>query len=257
MQNSEKKSKILEAAPAFLKDILPYISPRVFDLMDIPIVALNMGKLSYQYVFSKGVKSLSKRLEPLLPKTICFDENAKEVITKEEQGEAILELYFSQILSKEQVFLDLRPSRFQVERGKIKWVPNGLYCHFKNDFQQGLIDLYTGFYHDDDVLYERGLQAIGLIQETDSKDQRDQIKSIFKEHFGDHDQTSVKFEMKHFVDSFHQIFDHIFTEKKKLSDDFVYLGIYLVTLYLHLEKINRPLDVRASFERAFQKFNAM
>ena len=60
-------------------------------------------------------------------------------------------------------------------------------------------------------------------------------------------------EMKHFTDSFHQVFDKIFHQEKKLSEDFVYLGMYLVTLYLHLESLDVPLNVREAFQKAQSK----
>ena len=81
------------------------------------------------------------------------------------------------------------------------------------------------------------LNNIGLIADTDSEESKQEMINIFNDHFGDENQESVKFEMKHFMDSFHKIFDKIFHQKKSLSEDFVYLGIYLVTLYLHLEKL--------------------
>ena len=212
-----------------------------------------MGKLSYQYLFSRGVKDLEILAAPFLPDTIAFNGIANDIITDQDRGEAILELYFSQILSGQKVFLDLRPARFNLVNKKMKWIPNGLYCQFDHVFHQGLINLYSGFYQQNDELYEKGLNELGLISNDDNADQRDEIKNIFSDHFGANDQTKVKFEMNHFVHSFHLIFDRIFHQQKKLSEDFVYLGIYLVTLYLHLGPLETQLDVRKSFFRAHDR----
>ena len=255
MENSTKnKSKIIDSAPGFLKEILPYISPRIFDLMDIPMVAMNMGKLSYQYLFSKGVSDIKDNLKENLPEGISFDELAGEPKSKKEIGEALLELYFYQVLSGKKIFIDLRPSCFEKMNGGVKWTPNGLHCQLDNSFQMGLSQLYQGFYEDDYALYERGLFAIGLLNDQDSEDTKKEMMSIFNNHFGEGDQESVKFEMKHFTDSFHQVFDKIFYQQKRLSEDFVYLGIYLVTLYLHLEKLDTPLNVRKAFTAAKERF---
>lgn len=253
MEDSSKKSKIIDSAPGFLKDILPYISPRVFDLIDIPTVALNMGKISYQYMFSKGIERGKSSLEKFLPSVVSFSSIDGDSLSNKEKGEAILELYFLQVLVGKTIFLDLRPGRFKEETGGLIWSPNGLHCDFKNDFQTGLVNLYSGFYQNDQDSYEKGLAQIGLISESDTQEERAEMMRIFNDHFGDGDQEAVKFEMKHFVDSFHQIFDRIFHQHKKLSEDFVYLGIYLVTLYLNLEKNGEALNVRAAFNRAYQK----
>ncbi len=253
MEDSSKKSKIIDSAPGFLKDILPYISPRVFDLIDIPTVVLNMGKISYQYMFSKGIERGKSGLEKFLPSVISFSAIDGDALSTKEKGEAILELYFLQVLVGKKIFLDLRPGRFREEAGGLIWSPNGLHCDLKNDFQTGLVNLYSGFYQNNQDSYEKGLAQIGLISEGDTQEERAEMMRIFNDHFGDGDQEAVKFEMKHFVDSFHQIFDRIFHQHKKLSEDFVYLGIYLVTLYLHLEKNGEALNVRAAFNRAYQK----
>jgi len=242
----------MESAPGFLKEILPYISPRVFDLMDIPTVALNMGKLSVQYMFSQGVEKAKGDLDGFLPEKIGFESTKEGSVDPKEKGEALLELYFTQVLLGKTIFLDLRPGRFK-EGDFLEWSPNGLHCRFNKNFHRGLSNMYIGFYQDKTELYEKGLGQIGLISSQDSEGDRNEMMKIFNEHFGDGNQESVSFEMEHFVSSFHQIFDRIFHQNKKLSEDFVYLGIYLVTLYLNLEKNGEALNVRAAFNRAYQK----
>lgn len=257
MENSTKnKSKIIDSAPGFLKEILPYISSRIFDLMDIPLVAMNMGKLSYQYLFSKGVSDLKSTLEGNLPQGISFGSYSGEPKSNQEIGEALLELYFYQVLSGEKVFLDLRPSCFEKIDGGLSWTPNGLHCQLDNKFQEGLSELYEGFYGNNNPLYEKGLLKIGLLNEGDSAEVKQEMMNIFNNHFGEGDQESVRFEMKHFTDSFHQVFDKIFHQNKKLSEDFVYLGMYLVTLYLHLEKLDTSLNVRKAFQKARSRLSA-
>ena len=256
MENSTKKSKIIDSAPGFLRDILPYISPRIFDLMDVPIVALNMGKLSYQFLFSKGVSSLKNDLYNYLPNEITFDFTHGKSSEKE-FGESLLELYFTQILVGKGVFLDLRPKCFSVNNGSAIWSPNGLHCELSSNFIKGLQKLYTGFYLKDADLYKSGLIEIGLISLNDSEETQSEMMKIFNEHFGDGSQEDVSFEMKHFTDSFHKVFDKIFHQNKQLNEDFVYLGIYLVTLYLHLEKLGGSYNVRRAFMTAQSKVDSI
>tara|TARA_B100000886_G_scaffold334999_1_gene291393 strand:- start:656 stop:1432 length:777 start_codon:yes stop_codon:yes gene_type:complete len=256
MEDSSKKSKIIKNAPAFLQEILPYISPRIFDLVDIPKVALNMGKLSYQYIFSTGITTIKDDLLSDLPRGLYFENpnGAQDSLTDLNVGEKILELFFTQILVGNSFFLDLRSSRFEQISDKLIWSPNGLHCKFSENFQHGLKNLYTGFFHDNDDLYKKGLEQIGLISSGDTEEMKQEIMDIFANHFGDSNQEKVVFRMSHFTDSFHSVFDRIFEHKKKLNEDFVYLGIYLVTLYLHLEEIDEPMDVRKIFNIAFKRF---
>ena len=249
----EDKSKIIGSAPAFLKEILPYISVRIFDLVDVPIVGMNMAKLSYQYIFSRGINSLMDDLAPLLPEGIYFENKPGISLSEKELGEALLEIYFLQVLCPGRIFLDLRPNCFERGNGFLKWQPNGLHCKMNENFKRALSDVYRGFYLNDRGLYLSGLQSIGLIADTDSDEVKEEMVAIFNEHFGASDQENVQFVMKQFVESFQKIFDKIFKQKKSLSEDFVYLGIYLVTLYLHLEKLDTSFNVRKSFFRALKK----
>lgn len=255
MEDSTKnKSKIINQAPKFLQEILPYISPRIFDLIDIPTVTLNMAKLSYQYLFSIGVEEIKKDFQPFLPSGITFKKDEKdEMISDKDIGEKILEIYFLQILRPGKIFLDLRSNLFNKKSGNIQWKPNGIYCVLEESFRHGLVNLYKGFYLNDEVLYFKGMFQIGLISETDPPEIKTKMKSIFDAHFGDGNQEQVIFKLEKFSESFHQIFDFIYQQQKKLSPDFVYLGIYLVALYEHLEKLPVALNVRKSFINALEK----
>ena len=77
------------------------------------------------------------------------------------------------------------------------------------------------------------------------------MKSLFKNHFGEGDQTAVQFEASKFTDSFQAVFKHVFQQKKRLPVEFAFLGIYLVTLYLNLGEIEDGLDVRSAFMLTF------
>lgn len=79
----------------------------------------------------------------------------------------------------------------------------------------------------------------------------DELKSLFYAHFGPGDQSIVKFKVSQFSESFYELFHFFVTNKVELEKDFIFLGIYLVTLYMHLEDLGESCDVRAVFLEVF------
>ena len=53
--------------------------------------------------------------------------------------------------------------------------------------------------------------------------------------------------MNKFQESFYELFKFFMDNEVELSKDFIFLGIYLVTLYLNLEELNVEFDVRDAF----------
>ncbi|OYW78781.1 MAG: hypothetical protein B7Z19_06555, partial [Polynucleobacter sp. 32-46-5] len=60
-----------------------------------------------------------------------------------------------------------------------------------------------------------------------------------------------------FKNSFINIFHFLLEKKVRMSADFMYLGLMLVTLYLHLEELNQPLNVRTIFIDVMKKNQAI
>jgi hypothetical protein len=52
------------------------------------------------------------------------------------------------------------------------------------------------------------------------------------------------------VSTFHQVFVLCRDAKQSLHPDFLPLGLYLATLYDHLERLGAAVDVLAAFEKA-------
>ena len=60
MEDSSKKSeRFIEKAPGFLKEILPYVSPTLFEIIDLPQASIKMAKLSY-HIYS--IWALTRKL---------------------------------------------------------------------------------------------------------------------------------------------------------------------------------------------------
>lgn len=154
-------------------------------------------------------------------------------------GEAVLRVYFHQLLTDAPTLLDLSGARFRAEEPVAWWAGPG-HVVWSASFQAAIRRLYAGFYLDDETEMNGGLEALGLASAA----------ALFRRHFGDGDQTAVMFSVEHFVSSFHEVFMHCKERGIRLHSDFLPLGIYLATLYEHLEGLKVPLDVRSAFQAA-------
>ena len=157
-------------------------------------------------------------------------------------GEAVLRLYFHQLMTDGPTLLDLSAGRFgrgTPQRG-VEWRVRAGYAVWDVRFQSAIRQVYRGFYTDDARAMNDGLEALGL----------GSAALLFRRHFGDGDQTAVEFSVDHFVSSFHSVFMHCKEHGIRLAPDFLPLGIYLATLYETLEQLGVPLDVRSAFHRA-------
>ncbi len=251
----ESKQNITDIAPGFLKDFLPFISPKLFEIINIPDLSIKMSKMGFNYLFNSGVDGHSKKLEDQLPVNIEFQtldsefsENSK--ITNKAYGESVLELFFSQIRAEGAIFLDLRSERFNLGDETIFFEANGMWFDFSRCFRAGLSEVYEGFYEQKEDVFEKGLIKIKLIDESDSEEIKNEMKKLFSAHFGEALNTPIKFSMKDFQDSFHQVFSFLFKQGKQLPSEFTFLGIFLVTLYLNLSSVDEKLDVKAAYSRA-------
>jgi hypothetical protein len=108
---------------------------------------------------------------------------------------------------------------------------------FSPEFLSAMAELYEGFYGNEPKLMRAGLKQLGM----------DWAFDVFMDHFGEGDQTSVHFNMSHFVQTFHDIFMKCKEEKKNLKGEFVQLGVILGLMYESLERLGVPVDVRAAF----------
>lgn len=154
-------------------------------------------------------------------------------------AQRIVEIYFAQIFLHQTVFLDLRLSRFSENGTEWIWSPAPLLGVFTSDFLNSMAALYDAFYGNKPAQMHEALRKLGM----------EWAFEVFMEHFGEGDQTSVKFTMSHFVHTFHEIFMKCKAEKKNLKGEFVQLGVILGLMYESLERLNVPVDVRAAFNR--------
>lgn len=163
------------------------------------------------------------------------------------RGELVLRLYFAQLGRTDQTALDLRQARFHPSDDtadpRLLWAPRPLSVTWDPEFLAGIRGLYHGFYRDDDEQFERSAAALGLSAATD----------LFRQQFGEGDQTQVRFDLDRFKESFHEIFVRCREHGASLHPNFVALGVYLGGLYEHLDALAVPLDARGAFEAVWPR----
>lgn len=164
---------------------------------------------------------------------------ASVAVGNRERANAVVALYFHQLLHGELTLLDLRQQAFVSEAQQLSWRPAAWIARWDADFGAALRQLYIGFYGGDDAGFRAGLGALNLLH----------AEPVFRQHFGD-GQGTVRFEVKHFVSTFHRVFLSCKAAGTRLHPDFLPLGLYLASLYDHLERLGVEVDVAAAFELA-------
>lgn len=239
--------------------LLDFVSPAFFKVVRPGELAAQVATLSKAALSKKGYEERVLAFKPIA-KTIF--ENELEIQsegdvpetnweklpapTRKEIGHLLLRIYFTQILHCPTSFIDLRPKYFGWEgRPKSKqlvWVPGNLRITWEEDVRRNLGELYRGFFKKDPRKFNAALDRLGLSV----------VKDIFLNHFGDGNNSAVRFTTKHFLESFHDVFVKLAEEKQPLKGQFVLLGVYLATLYESLERLDVPFNVRAQFLKADQ-----
>jgi hypothetical protein len=236
--------KLLRSAD--FRQLTSFVSPAFFDVMP-------MGK-----IWSRGRALLTSRGNKLYRDAV--DERTGELArlplaielaggafppARDELGSGVeanatrlVTLYFHQLFSDKPTLLDLRGSSCKMEGTSLRWDPAPWVCVWDGAFLRDLRLLYRGFYAGDDTMFTRSLAALHI----------DHSEDLFRKHFGA-EQTGQSFKMKDFVDTFHQVFVRCKERKVELHPDFLALGVYLATMYDHLDGLDVRIDVRGCFER--------
>ncbi|MBO6934986.1 MAG: hypothetical protein JJ863_08420 [Deltaproteobacteria bacterium] len=154
------------------------------------------------------------------------------------RGEALLRLYFHQVLTPGPALIDLRRQRFAKRGDGYVFDPSRITVNWAPDFRMAVRAMYEGFYRGNDRQFVAALESLGLGSAVQT----------FREQFGGGDQRAVRFEMKAFVGSFHEAFVACREAGDTLHPNFLGLGITLAFLYDHLESLGGgPFDVRSAY----------
>lgn len=238
--------------PSALKELLIHVPTLLFEVVAWKELTKDISTLSARLLTGSGAEDLRKKTAQHLPNTLSFSTHSQSPSLSQSLGETILELYFRQLHFKEGMFLDLRAKNFSQEDDRFTWNPNSMWASFSPSFIGALEKLYDGFYFGDDQLFHQGLIETGLINESWKRSDQDEMKKLFKAHFGSAIETPMEFKLALFQKSFQNVFSFLMEKKVKLSTDFLILGVMLVTLYLSLEEIGGSYHVADVYKRSKQ-----
>jgi len=159
----------------------------------------------------------------------------------QQRGAHLTALYFHQLWHGDVTLIDLRRRAFgpgaNPRRADLDWQPTSWMVRWERSFIESMRHVYAGFYAERWRDFRAGLASLNLHPAED----------VLRAHFGT---TRVKFEVKHFVSTFKKVFVRCRDARTSLHPDFLALGLYLATLYDHLEDLDVTVDVAASFELA-------
>lgn len=234
--------------PDVLKELSKHVPAVLFQSVEWSELALEIPKISSRIIQKEGHSNLfTKQIDLLTHFKISLTKDSlkpSKLSGNKIAGEKILSLYFAQLFAKDGIFLDLRSNHFEVTGLDLTWRPSGLWVCFEENFKYGLLRVYEGFYLNDDELYYTGLEKIGLIRNDFDHADKTTLGNLFKSQFGNALDGEMSFNLEHLKSSIIKMSDFMLEKKITISKDFLYLGIYLVTLYSTLEEINEKLLVK-------------
>jgi hypothetical protein len=249
--------KLAAFLPPHFKDLIQYVPTILFEVTEWTSLLIEAKHLSLRLINPTGKTEVIEQLSAHLPTSIKFSVNTfnyKELSLdqKEFLAKQILEFYFIQVLSPGAKFLDLSLEHFGLDQTTLSFDPSNLWSEFSVDFQEGIKNIYLGFYMNAPAQFQQGLREVKLIDPIWSKEDQDQMSELFYKHFGISGDEKIKFRTSAFQASFHEVFKFLLKKKIKISPDFLKLGIMLVTLYTALETLDLALSPKEAFVRALK-----
>lgn len=246
--------------PAELRELAAFVPASGWDAIEWRPLLAAMRTMSVQMVTGRGVArlrrvtgnaidsvSLVRTLDQGLPLAGISSAQIRGKL-----GDALLEFYFSQWLLDEGLFLDFRPSRFAAQGDALLYQPNGLWIRLRPEFRTGMVALYRSFYSADETAFDSALQQMGMLRPDLGDAARAELRTLLLEHFG-MDQRAQYFRIEAFRRSFDELFRFFIDHDYRLHSDFVFVGLYLITLYLALEALGEPHDTRAICSRVMMR----
>jgi hypothetical protein len=235
-----------------LKQLASFVSPAFFEVMPPKPLFAKAKSLRGTSKNPEAIRHAILRREATLSETalpITLGEAPPDgaegegpEIAAERRANAVVQLYFHQLLTDDAVLLDLRHESFTAAADRLYWEPSPWIAEFSPEFLTALRRIYRGFYAGDDAEFRSGLAALDLQNAED----------VFRRQFGT-DVHHVVFRTTHFVSTFHEVFLRCKRAGKSLHADFLPLGIELAALYEHLETLGVAVDVARCFEEAAKR----
>ncbi len=238
--------------PKDLRQLARFVPTSGWDAIEWTPLLGAMREVSTRYVTGRGVGKLRASLADTVPDIECTStlrgierlNSVADTTQLTAAGDAILKLYFAQWLREDGLFIDLRSVHFGLDETTLHFAPNGLWIQLRPEFREGMVALYRSFYTDDEKAFDRALKQMGMLKPGMDKDAEAELKGLLHSHFGI-DQRAQAFSIDAFKASFDELFAFFIEHDYKLHSDFIFVGFYLITLYLTLEQGGQAHDVRA------------
>jgi hypothetical protein len=222
--------------------MLDLVSPKFFDVLPARELQREIRTLVANSLHRSRYVALRARLETAtarcgLPVWLSADQAHVARDPAIDRDQALLRLYFLQLMASPEALLDLRYERFrEVDRGLV-WEPRPLYVCWEPGFLDRVRRLYVAFYEEGEQAFRAALRELDLAPAEQS----------LRESFGGTEQRAVVFRTGEFRRAFHRAFLECQHGGSVLHRHFASLGLYLGCLYQHLEAVGGAHDVRAAF----------
>lgn len=239
--------------PKDLRQLARFVPAQGWDAIAWRPLLGSLRDLSLRYATGRGAAELRAacsrevpelRFTHFVPRPRRLDALA-EPERRRRAGDELLRLYFAQWRVDEGLFLDLRARQLGLDdAGRLMFAPNGLWIRLRPEFRLGMIDLYRSFYTDDAEAFRAALRRMGLVAPGMAADAEQALEDKLRAHFG-LDQSAQRFSIDRFEASFDDLFAFFVEQGYTLHSDFVFVGFYLITLYLTLDELGEAHDTRA------------
>jgi len=250
---------LMRILPGVLKELSKHVPSVLFQTVEWNDLVHELPKISRRVIKKEDYNTLITLQNDLLSGSdIMLTEEAvapSAIESNKWLGEKILTLYFTQLFSTHGIFLDLRANHFSDEKPLMKFHPSGFWTKFDENFRQGLLKVYEGFYLENEETYFQGLEEIGLLKHEWPHSDKEELGNLFRAQFGNALSEEMSFDLEHFKEAIIKMSNFMLNKKVKISKDFLYLGIYLVTLYASLEETKEKLSVKDIYLKVREKFN--
>lgn len=245
--------------PGVLKELMKHVPTVLFKAVDWSDLASEFPKITKRVLSKEGYKDLFDSQSSVLgPLGVTLSESRSEANSfpdKDRAGEEILTVYFTQLLSPHGVFLDFRIQYFNQTEKNLLWTPSPLWTRFSDSFSAGLIEVYDGFYYDEDEKFRSGLAKIGLLSLDWKDEDQAMLCDLFRSHFGAAADEKMTFHLEDLQKSIINMANFLLERKVTINKDFLYLGINLVTLYSTLESIDSNVCVSKIYKDLRKKLH--
>lgn len=237
--------------PEELRQLARFVPLTGWDAVEWKPLLGSLRSVTWRYVTGQGVAALARAAGEAVP-AVTFTDTLdgttgmaalRTARQRRAAGDDILRLYFGQWLVDEGLFIDLRPGRFGVAGGETRYRPDGLWIRLRPRFREGMIALYRSFYSGDDAAFDQALRQMGMLRPGLPAAAEAELRQRLHVHFGI-EQDAQRFSIDAFKASFDDLFEFFIEHDYRLHSDFVWVGFYLVTLYLALEALGQTHDVR-------------